>query len=123
MVGIMTAALVGVYVLGIVFFNAVHLRRKNAMVAWKVLPSYFLMKLALTFVNTVSVYYSIYAYAAFFSRRHPRVTENYPALVAATKCLDNEFRKVCALRVESREVDGEESELPVVSPLAPVVIR
>lgn len=88
MVGIMTASLVGVYILAVIFFNAVHLRRKKEMVSWKIIPVYFLMKTALTFVNTLSVYYSLYAYADFFSRRHPRVTENYPALMAAKECLD-----------------------------------
>lgn len=93
MVGIMTGSLMGVYLLGVAFFNAVHLRRKKAMVSWKVIPAYFLMKTALTFVNTVSVYYSLYAYAAFFSVRHPRVTENYPALVAAKECLDADLAR------------------------------
>jgi hypothetical protein len=103
MVGMMSAALMSVYILGIVFFNAVHLRRKKEMVAWRVVPVYFMMKIALTFVNTISVYYSLYAYAGFFSRRHPRVTENYPALVAAKKCLDAEDFKQAGSEAERTE--------------------
>lgn len=108
MIGALTAGLLAVYVLGAVFFNAVHLRRKKAMVAWKILPTYFLMKMALTFVNTLSVYYSLYAYAEFFSRRHPRVTENYPALVAAKHCLDEDYARKQQMQVQV--VAGSDSE-------------
>jgi hypothetical protein len=122
MVGIMTAALMAVYILGIVFFNAVHLRRKKEMVAWKVVPVYFMMKLALTFVNTLSVYYSLYAYAGFFSRRHPRVTENYPALVAAKKCLDAEVLKQAEAQAEMSKRNEDEVYLLGNQP-APAMTR
>ncbi|KAF2825498.1 hypothetical protein CC86DRAFT_295068 [Ophiobolus disseminans] len=90
---IMTGALFGVYLLCVLFFNSVHLRYKKEMVAWRVIPVYFAMKLALTLVNTVSVYYSLYAYAKFFANRHPRVTENFAALTAAQSCLEIEAEK------------------------------
>ncbi|KAH5271383.1 hypothetical protein HBI70_123710 [Parastagonospora nodorum] len=117
MVGIMTAALFGVYVVGVLFFNAVHLRYKKEMIAWKVVPVYFLMKMALTFVNTVSVYYSLYAYAAFFAHRHPRVTESFSALTAAQSCLDIEAEKQrVIIREEMLEVH-EDEELELARPV------
>jgi hypothetical protein len=83
----MTAAMLTVYMLGFILFNAFHLRRKNEMIAWKILPIYFGMKMALMFVDTASVYYSIFAYARFFSVRHSRVVENHDALEAVRKFL------------------------------------
>lgn len=128
MVGVLTAGLLAVYILGAVFFNAVHLRRKKAMVAWKILPTYFLMKMALTFVNTLSVYYSLYAYADFFSRRHPRVTENYPALMAAKHCLDEDHARKQQIQVRIAEDSDSDSaghnKIPTVeSPPEPVLLR
>jgi hypothetical protein len=118
MVAIITAGLMGMYILAVVFFNAVHLRRKKEMVSWKVIPVYFLMKMALTFVNTLSVYYSFYAYADFFSRRHPRVTENFPALMAAKTCLDNDFeRRQTEAQLKLRESIAEEDI--AIQPLIP----
>lgn len=125
-VGAVMGGLLAVYVLGAIFFNAVHLRRKKAMVAWKILPIYFMMKMALTVVSTLSVYYSLYAYAAFFSRRHPRVTENYPALMAAKQCLDDDHAKRQQMRVQIIE-DGDTSGYGEVScverPPEPVLLR
>lgn len=124
MVAIMTGSLMAVYILGIIFFNAVHLRRKKEMVSWKVIPVYFLMKTALTFVNTVSVYYSLYAYADFFSKRHPRVTENYPALMAAKECLDADSAKRQAIvEVEVDITTSEQKEEIAIAPLPPTLLR
>lgn len=121
MVAVMTGSLMAVYLLGIIFFNAVHLRRKKEMVSWKIIPVYFLMKTALTFVNTISVYYSLYAYADFFSQRHPRVTENYPALMAAKECLDADSAKRQANLVV--EVVKSEDEEHTVTTIPQAVLR
>lgn len=121
----MTGSLMAVYLLGVIFFNAVHLRRKKEMVSWKIVPVYFLMKTALTFVNTLSVYYSLYAYADFFSRRHPRVTENYPALIAAKECLEYDLaRKQDETRivVAPMESEAEDAQIPVGRPV-PATLR
>jgi glycosyltransferase involved in cell wall biosynthesis len=80
---IMTLGTTSMYIGGFVLLNTWHLRQKKEMVAWKVLPMYMLMKLILLFVNSLSVYYGLYDYARYFSVRHPRVTENGPALQAA----------------------------------------
>ena len=76
----MIGTVMGIYGVGTVVFNAMHLRR---MVAWSVLPAYFGMKLAMLFIDTASVYYSLVAYAKFFAKRHPRVTQDHKALEAA----------------------------------------
>lgn len=109
MVGIMTAALLGAYVFGAVFFNMVHLRYKKEMIAWRVIPVYFVMKFALAIVNTLSVYYSIYAYADYFSVGHPRVTESLAAVTAAKTCLDEEAEKK-RVHEEIREVSETDEE-------------
>jgi hypothetical protein len=118
MVGIMTAALFGVYVIGVLFFNAIHLRYKKETIAWSIVSVYLLMKLALTFVNTMSAYYSLYAYTAFFVHRHPRVTENFSTLTVAQSCLDIEAEKQrIIIRKEMVEV-REDEELGLARPMA-----
>jgi len=122
LVAIMTGSLMAVYLLGVIFFNAVHLRRKKEMVSWKIIPVYLLMKTALTFVNTISVYYSLYAYADFFSERHPRVTENYPALMAAKECLDADVAKrQVAIPVDV--VSSQEGEQLFIAPVPPALLK
>jgi hypothetical protein len=129
--GVITVALMGMYLLAVVFFNAWHLRRKKEMVSWKVIPVYLLRKTALTFVNTLSVYYSLYSYAAFFSQRHPRVTENYPALMAAKSCIDADVAKRQVVVPEGVPVveipvevttSGDEEQL-ATAPLPPALLR
>lgn len=129
--GIMTVALLGMYFLAIVFFNAWHLRRKKEMVSWKVIPVYLLMRTALTFVNTLSVYYSLYSYAGFFSQRHPRVTENYSALVAAKSCIDADVAKrqvvipegILAVDIPVEFTTSRNEEQLAFAPLPPVLLR
>jgi hypothetical protein len=75
-----TFGLLGVYILGFIFFNAFHLRRKGEMIAWKVLPVYFAMKIALMFVDTAAVYHALFQYAKFFSVSHERVIDDANAL-------------------------------------------
>ena len=50
------------------------------MIALKILPVYFSMKMALVFVDTGSVYYPMYEYVKSLIVRHSRVIENYAAL-------------------------------------------
>ena len=75
-----TGILTLVYIVAVVFFNAFHLRRKGEMVRWQAIPVYFAMKVALVFVNTVSIYHALYAYTKFFSVRHFRVVDNRQVL-------------------------------------------
>jgi hypothetical protein len=108
---LITGSLFIVDIATVCFLNAFQLRRKKEMVSWQVISVYFLMKLALTFINTFSIYYQLYAYAEFFSHRHPRVTESYSALNATNGCIEKarreRDRKTAAL------VEEKEDEIPV----------
>lgn len=119
------AALLGVYMVSFGVFNLYHLRRKNAMVAWRVLPVYFGVKLALVFVNTISIYYALYQYGIFLSVRHPMVTENYDALVAARTCLDRvrEERRLAEIAARGAGVTQSNEEVPVSLVLPKVTPR
>jgi len=75
-------ALLVMYSASLVFLNLVHLRRKNEMVAWRVFPVYMWMKFSLIFINTASVYWSIYEYGKFFATTHLQVTNNSKALAS-----------------------------------------
>lgn len=112
MAGIISLGLIGVYISAVIFFNATHLRRKKEMINWKVFPVYFAMKFALSFVNTVSVYYAIYSYATFFSVRHPRVFEDYAALSAAKECLE----KVSAEQNEFAQREKDPADITAMMP-------
>ena len=60
------------------------------------------MKFALIFVNTVSVYYTLWHYAKFFSVSHPRVVENSKALDAVRQVIGRNHPEK-----RERERDGE----------------
>ena len=89
----MIGVILAIYSVGSVAFNAIHLKRKNAMVAWNVFPAYFGMKFFMVFCDTASVYYSMVAYAKFFAKRHPRVTQDHKALEAAQKLIQEAEQK------------------------------
>ncbi|KAB5511531.1 nucleotide-diphospho-sugar transferase [Coniochaeta sp. 2T2.1] len=80
-IAVLTAMYIGAFVL----FNSWHLRKKNEMVSWKILPVYMGMKFMLMWVNVGSVYYGMYCYAKYFSVKHPRVIESRAVLEAAYK--------------------------------------
>lgn len=80
---IFIAGLMGIYILAFSTFNLWHLRKKNEMIAWKVLPVYMGMKFLLLWVNVISVYWDVYCYAKYFSVKHPRVIETRKVLEAA----------------------------------------
>lgn len=80
---IMSAALTCMYCLIFAWFNAWHLRKKNETIQWMVLPVYLGMKFTLLWVTVASVYYSMFHYAFYFMKKHPRVIESTQALEAA----------------------------------------
>lgn len=105
-------------------FNLWHLRNKNEMVTFKVLPVYFFMKFVLLWFGSASMYYGLLSYITYFSETHPKVVENNEALEAAynirlgTKLMPlAESRKDLIEQVEQLkelEEDGE-NEVVVVS--------
>lgn len=78
----------GLYMGVTLVFNYVHLRRKikidpesptgfsNQSLGWKALLYYMPYKAVLTLVNVASCYWSIWMYAKYFGKRHPKVIED-----------------------------------------------
>jgi hypothetical protein len=98
---IFMAALMGMYMLAFTLFNSWHLRKKNEMISWKVLPFYFMMKFTLLWVNVASVYWDVYLYARYFSVKHPRVIESRQVLEAAYRA---------RLGPEGEQIEGAEEK-------------
>ncbi|KAF1360869.1 glycosyl transferase [Lizonia empirigonia] len=79
--GILLAATIGMYLINTVIFNEVHLRRKNERLGWVLVYVYYLpYKIVLTVVNVASCYWSLYKYARYFAKRHPKVIEDEKAV-------------------------------------------
>lgn len=69
------------YLLNVVIFNEIHLRRKNERMGWVLLYVYYLpYKIILTGINVASCYWSLYKYARYFAKRHPKVVEDEKAV-------------------------------------------
>ncbi|KAI4755137.1 hypothetical protein E4T52_12876 [Aureobasidium sp. EXF-3400] len=69
------------YFLNAIIFNELHLRLKKERVGSKCLYLYYMpYKIVLTFINVGSCYYSLYKYARYFARRHPKIVEDEKAV-------------------------------------------
>lgn len=79
--GYLLAGTVVLYLINVVIFNEVHLRMRNERIGWDVLLLYYMpYKLVLTLVNVASCYWSLYKYARYFAKRHPKVIEDEKAV-------------------------------------------
>ncbi|EFX03805.1 glycosyl group 2 family protein [Grosmannia clavigera kw1407] len=75
------AATLVLYYINIIIFNLVHLRRRNESVSWTVCLVYYMpYKMALSAINVASCYWSLFKYARYFARRHPKVVEDEKAV-------------------------------------------
>ena len=72
------------YFVNTVVFNIIHLRLKKEMVAWWAIITLTIYKLALSFVNAASVYWTIYEYATYFANKHFRIVDDPKALEVLT---------------------------------------
>ncbi|KAJ5902332.1 hypothetical protein N7495_002860 [Penicillium taxi] len=100
--GILLGATIGMYVINVVIFNEIHLRLKKERIALPVLILYYTFyKMALTIINVLSCYWSLFKYARYFARRHPKVTED-----------ENAVEFVLSLE---REVEEPTTELPDIA--------
>ncbi|KAH6653844.1 glycosyl transferase [Truncatella angustata] len=82
--GYLLAGTVVLYLLNVVIFNEVHLRLRKERISWTVLICYYMpYKLILTLVNVASCYWSLYKYAKYFAKRHPKIIEDARRLRAA----------------------------------------
>ncbi|CAK7219053.1 hypothetical protein SCUCBS95973_003694 [Sporothrix curviconia] len=69
------------YFVNVVVFNVIHLRMRKESVNWGVCLLYYPpYKLALTAVNVASCYWSLFKYARYFAKRHPKVVEDERAM-------------------------------------------
>ena len=82
----------------------IHLRSRKEAVTALCLLYYLPYKIILTFVNIASCYYSIYKYAKYFAKRHPKVVEDEAAVGIVLK-LEEE--------AESRPGSSEKSRPPI----------
>lgn len=79
--GYLLAGTAVLYLANVVIFNEVHLRLRGERVGWDVLLIYYMpYKLVLTLVNVTSCYWSVYRYARYFAKRHPKVIEDEKAV-------------------------------------------
>ncbi|KAL9103727.1 MAG: hypothetical protein Q9187_008976 [Circinaria calcarea] len=74
------AATFAIYFINVVIFNEIHLRACKQRVAWLAVLYYMPYKLILTAINVASCYWSIYKYASYFAKRHPKVIEDEKAV-------------------------------------------
>lgn len=75
------AATLGLYFLNAMIFNEVHLRLAGRMVKRNMLIFYYMpFKFVLTFVNVASCWWSLWQYAKYFAKRHPRIIEDEKAV-------------------------------------------
>ncbi|KYK58125.1 glycosyl transferase [Drechmeria coniospora] len=75
--GCVIAAVLVLYYVNVIIFNELHLRLKKERVGLGMITFYYTpLKVALTVVNVLSCYWSIYKYARYFAKRHPKVVED-----------------------------------------------
>ncbi|KAI4721142.1 hypothetical protein E4T48_02628 [Aureobasidium sp. EXF-10727] len=69
------------YFLNAVIFNELHLRLKKERIGSTCVYLYYMpYKVVLTLVNVGSCYWSLYKYAKYFARRHPKIVEDEKAV-------------------------------------------
>ncbi|KAL8669747.1 MAG: hypothetical protein Q9168_005675 [Polycauliona sp. 1 TL-2023] len=91
--GYLYAATIMLYLINVVIFNYVHLRSRHESVSVLCLLYYVPYKIVLTFVNIASCYYSIYKYAKYFAKRHPKVIEDEKAVAVVLRLEEAAYSK------------------------------
>ncbi|KAF2634718.1 hypothetical protein P280DRAFT_463075 [Massarina eburnea CBS 473.64] len=118
--GILLASTIVMYLINVVIFNEVHLRRKNERIGWVVLYVYYLpYKIVLTFINVASCYWSLWKYARYFAKRHPKVIEDEKAVEVVVRLEEDAAAKESGLgrRVTVRTIGSRVSadgDAPVI---------
>ncbi|KAJ6110005.1 hypothetical protein N7486_002240 [Penicillium sp. IBT 16267x] len=79
--GILLGATIVMYIVNVLVFNEIHLRKKKERIDWKVLIFYYTVyKIVLTLINVFSCYWSLFKYARYFAKRHPKIIEDQEAI-------------------------------------------
>lgn len=89
--GYLYGATLALYMINTIIFNYVHLRARNESVSVLCLMYYLPYKIILTFVNIASCYYSIYKYAKYFAKRHPKVVEDVQAVAVILRLEEESY--------------------------------
>ncbi|KAF5007927.1 hypothetical protein FDECE_5843 [Fusarium decemcellulare] len=118
--GILLGGTVLLYLVNVVIFNEVHLRRKNERVGYAVLIFYYMpYKMALTAVNVASCYWSLFKYAKYFAQRHPKVIEDERAVEVVVRLQGKSSGDETALSEDygytsmESQIDGRDAKLLV----------
>ncbi|KAI4136620.1 MAG: hypothetical protein L6R39_007701, partial [Caloplaca ligustica] len=89
--GYLYLATLALYMVNVIIFNYVHLRLRGESVSVLCLLYYLPYKIILTFVNIASCYYSIYKYAKYFAKRHPKVIEDDKAVAVILRLEEESY--------------------------------
>lgn len=68
--GILMGVTAGIYLLNVIVFNEIHLRRKGERVTWGCIAYYMPYKMVLTFVNILSCYWYICPLLSLVTRKN-----------------------------------------------------
>ncbi|KAJ5827809.1 hypothetical protein N7447_004572 [Penicillium robsamsonii] len=105
--GMLLGVTIAMYILNVIIFNEVHLRLKKERIDWKVLLLYYTFyKIALTFINVVSCYWSLYKYARYFAQRHPKVIEDRDAVEVLLSLEKDSNSKLTSVEDDIIPLDG-----------------
>lgn len=106
--GYLFAATLALYMVNTIIFNYVHLRLRHESVTVLCLLYYLPYKIILTFVNIASCYYSIYKYAKYFAKRHPKVIEDEKAVAVVLRLEGESYSAAerAAIAAGGGSVDG-----------------
>ncbi|KAI1341821.1 glycosyl transferase [Xylariaceae sp. FL0016] len=79
--GYLLLGTVVMYLISVLIFNELHLRLRKERISWTVMLVYYMpYKLILTLINVGSCYWSLFKYAQYFAKRHPKVIEDEKAV-------------------------------------------
>ena len=73
---IMNAIVSAAYLIGLLFFNVWHLRKKECMFSWWILIFYLPYKFALSYLNIASLAYSYIKYGTYFAKKHVKISKD-----------------------------------------------
>ena len=95
----------------VIIFNYVHLRLRHESVTVSCLLYYLPYKIILTFVNIASCYYSIYKYATYFAKRHPKVIEDDKAVAVVLRLEEEAYSAKERAAIVAGRQSGDDASL------------
>ncbi|KAE8151481.1 glycosyltransferase like family 2-domain-containing protein [Aspergillus avenaceus] len=112
-------ATMGLYLLNAIIFNELHLRMKDERIEWKIIIWYYMpYKILISLTNVASCYWSLFKYARYFAKRHPKLTEDHKAvgmvlrLEEMAQGAQDGLGRTMTVRTVSVQRTGNTAELP-----------